>query len=593
MTSSKNTKRALLASVLSVALCCAMLVGSTFAWFTDIVTSGNNIVKSGNLKISATVHDLVWSGTEEELDVALGSGTDVGAHLFMPTSGFLPKDGVDAMGFSGAGTDFENNATFMSDSLFEPGKTYVKMIQVKNEGNLAAKVKLHFDVTDHGLQDALWFAIAVGENNGTEISHTPMTQLNDKLENVEFVVYPENDDPQNTPDYINILFAYGMNEEAGNEYKDKSFEATMNILATQYTYEEDAFDNQYDAEAEYPTVPDYSVDNIEALKEALENAVPGDLIEVAAGEYISDSGLTVKSGVTLLGANAGTSAAEWIADADEDSATIIKGTLASNEQVLALEEGATVDGVWVTNIGYKGIVADDVSDVVIRNTAVTDSNNDAIDLDNCTDAVVENCYIDGLVDCAIEFDGFTSNGDSKIVNNVVKNVTNSENGAIRVYNGTGDVLVEGNIISNVKSSTGNTSWSSILNAYSIVVDEVEQGGNITVRGNELDNVDYGISVYKYTAASSDAMFRIEENRISHYNEAGITVSTLHYNKNIPENIITSGMVTGNSITTESGEANPLDIQIENDWDETTTGWQVTCSQNESNGTLLADQTYSK
>ena len=42
MTSSKNTKRALLASVLSVALCCAMLVGSTFAWFTDSVSTSVN-----------------------------------------------------------------------------------------------------------------------------------------------------------------------------------------------------------------------------------------------------------------------------------------------------------------------------------------------------------------------------------------------------------------------------------------------------------------------------------------------------------------------------------------------------------------------
>ena len=49
MTSSKNTKRALLASVLSVVLCCAMLVGSTFAWFTDSVTSGGNQIVAGNL----------------------------------------------------------------------------------------------------------------------------------------------------------------------------------------------------------------------------------------------------------------------------------------------------------------------------------------------------------------------------------------------------------------------------------------------------------------------------------------------------------------------------------------------------------------
>lgn len=51
MTKSKNTKRALLASVLSVVLCFAMLVGSTFAWFTDSVTSGKNKIVAGNLDI--------------------------------------------------------------------------------------------------------------------------------------------------------------------------------------------------------------------------------------------------------------------------------------------------------------------------------------------------------------------------------------------------------------------------------------------------------------------------------------------------------------------------------------------------------------
>ncbi len=50
MTNSKHTKRALLASILSVVLCVAMLAGSTFAWFTDSVTSGKNIIQAGNLE---------------------------------------------------------------------------------------------------------------------------------------------------------------------------------------------------------------------------------------------------------------------------------------------------------------------------------------------------------------------------------------------------------------------------------------------------------------------------------------------------------------------------------------------------------------
>ncbi len=40
MTTKKSTKSALLSSVLATVLCVAMLVGTTFAWFTDSVTSG-------------------------------------------------------------------------------------------------------------------------------------------------------------------------------------------------------------------------------------------------------------------------------------------------------------------------------------------------------------------------------------------------------------------------------------------------------------------------------------------------------------------------------------------------------------------------
>ena len=47
----KSTKKALLLSALSMLLCVAMLVGTTFAWFTDAVTSGKNKIVAGNLDI--------------------------------------------------------------------------------------------------------------------------------------------------------------------------------------------------------------------------------------------------------------------------------------------------------------------------------------------------------------------------------------------------------------------------------------------------------------------------------------------------------------------------------------------------------------
>ena len=55
---SKSTKRALLTSALAMVVCLAMLVGSTFAWFTDTATTGVNKIVSGNLKVGLEY----WNG---------------------------------------------------------------------------------------------------------------------------------------------------------------------------------------------------------------------------------------------------------------------------------------------------------------------------------------------------------------------------------------------------------------------------------------------------------------------------------------------------------------------------------------------------
>lgn len=57
MNNKKTTKRALLSSVLSFVLCMAMLIGTTFAWFTDNATSGVNTIQSGKLDIVLEMKD--------------------------------------------------------------------------------------------------------------------------------------------------------------------------------------------------------------------------------------------------------------------------------------------------------------------------------------------------------------------------------------------------------------------------------------------------------------------------------------------------------------------------------------------------------
>ena len=47
----KRTKRALVSSALALLLCFTMLLGTTYAWFTDSVSTVNNKIVAGNLDI--------------------------------------------------------------------------------------------------------------------------------------------------------------------------------------------------------------------------------------------------------------------------------------------------------------------------------------------------------------------------------------------------------------------------------------------------------------------------------------------------------------------------------------------------------------
>lgn len=75
MENKKNMKSELVASALSLLLCLAMLAGSTFAWFTDSVTSNRNVIQSGTVKAKleySTLADGQWTSyaeVTEETDI--------------------------------------------------------------------------------------------------------------------------------------------------------------------------------------------------------------------------------------------------------------------------------------------------------------------------------------------------------------------------------------------------------------------------------------------------------------------------------------------------------------------------------------------
>ena len=227
----RASKKSLLASGVALLASAALLAGTTFAWFTDSVVNTGNKIQAGNLSIGAYAYDLAEDGE--------GGFTIAGVN------------GGNPFKFETEGQDLKTDKNpIINDTLFEPGKSSAKLLKVENEGTLAAKIKLDFTVEDGGLMEALWFDFVKVENGEAVGSFTrrPMNTLETFAENLELPLLENGDNVQ-------FILVYGMDENAGNTFKEKSFTADVAILATQYTKEEDGFGSKdYDAQAEYPVM---------------------------------------------------------------------------------------------------------------------------------------------------------------------------------------------------------------------------------------------------------------------------------------------------------------------------------------------------
>lgn len=221
MTKTKTTKRALLLSALALLMCVAMLVGTTFAWFTDSVSSTGNKIQAGTLEIdlSMLVEDangnFAWESIKESKD-----------------------------------------ALFSKETLWEPGYTEVKVLKVENLGSLALKWVAKF--TSQKALSKLAEVIDVYVcPSATELAmpdrslagYDKVGTLDAFLANIEQTTYGKL--LANESAYLGI--ALKMQETAGNEYQglDLGGEFDITIYATQYTYEVDSFDDQYDVNAAF------------------------------------------------------------------------------------------------------------------------------------------------------------------------------------------------------------------------------------------------------------------------------------------------------------------------------------------------------
>ena len=244
MTKKRSAKNAFISSLVILCLCVTMLVGTTFAWYTDSVTSGRNTIVAGSLDIVLEVYDGPATGTYAETFGVAGNWTTVG-----PTTKIFD----------------EGTANQIS---FEPGAAQVAYVRVKNNGDLAFKYSLAavIDTETPGtnqagqsfkLSDYLYFGqatiTAAGPYTDRADAVDALGSTPELLKNSQLSANGAYLEKETTSDVIALVIY--MPETTGNEANPlpnakPRITFGLNALATQYAKESDGFSDQYDANAD-------------------------------------------------------------------------------------------------------------------------------------------------------------------------------------------------------------------------------------------------------------------------------------------------------------------------------------------------------
>ncbi len=274
MENSKSTKRALLTSALALLMCVAMLVGATFAWFTDTASTGVNKIQAGNLDIELAYKNSTTGGEFKE------------ANKETPV--------------------FDNNA------LWEPGHVEYVVLKVSNAGSLALKYKLGINIANEvgstnvynkefKLSDYIRFAVLDGDKTEGSVDRDALVAAATDSKLIKEGYTAENhlmatgtDNSQKV-----VTLVVWMPTTVGNEANHKkdatapSIDLGISVVATQDTVESDSFDEQYDKDATYPVI----VSNQQQANDAITNATD----KKANISIASDQTITLDNGIANEG----------------------------------------------------------------------------------------------------------------------------------------------------------------------------------------------------------------------------------------------------------------------------------------------------
>ena len=415
MNTKKATKRALLTSVMALVMCVVMLVGTTFAWFTDTASTAVNKIQAGNLDIK-----------------------------------LLAEDGVTSL--EGATLEWQKaEGAEGEDILWEPGCRYkLQPIIIKNAGTLALKYKIVISGIDG---DA---------------------KLNEAIEWTIDGVSLDEEKPLLAGESAKLTIEGHMKKEAGNEYQGLSIDGIgITVYATQYTHEYDSFNNTYDVDATYGTGATIiglkgTYDSLTAAAKAWRESKG---VVTSGGTFGMNSLGTVDSIAWVVSGEVATGDGEGVIGNNGAGESILGGGYFTPAVTV---NNITIKGVndaKITKPGDSYLVSAAGKNVVYENitfvdTVRIDSNPANLTFKNCKfeaglrmphsatngNVTIENCTFTGN-----ESSGYTIFAQGNMASFTISGnkISGCQRGINVQAGNNADVTIDGNIITKVNGKTDN------------------------------------------------------------------------------------------------------------------------------------------
>mgnify|MGYP004510348265 CR=1 FL=1 len=515
-----QVRKALLISALSTMMCLTMLLGTTFAWFTDTAATSVNTVNAGDLKLGL------------EYAYAAGSSAAEDTATWQPVKGISNKTAI----LKDVGTHG------VADKAWEPGLAKYVQLKVKNDGDLSLKYKLGLVIEEETagrntanrtikLSNYLQAAILDGAQNfDSSVKAIEAVKNNAKLLSqgciTEGELYPElknpeaaatsaenatsntagaagNADSRPSEKIITIVVYYPESATAETSALDKESVPNISIgvraFAGQLADESDSNGSSYDENAPLETAS-----TPEELTKAIEDALPGDTIALTDDIVIS-SALTIDKELTIdLNGKTVTATENFATINSEAKLTIAGGTVESGRYVFNVKGGEVVvnDGSFTAQetvcalFGGSKLTVNDGTFTSKDNAVVATNGSSAKGCEINIDGGVFNANIQtaGYIACGV----YVANKDTVRINASTFNITDGVGVLMRAGHTTigNDVVI--NLTNTGKITAGKVGDAKIdITTPSYLVMDVRSGYPGATAGFTItNNSNYKLVEYK-------------------------------------------------------------------------------------------------